>query len=233
MHSWKTGVIVLFALCLLSVVATPAEALLPDTTYFDFTGWDHNTIVSTGQIFDDIHPGFDVTVSASGSFSNGPSTFGGASIRSSHSIDAPDMDQIYTFDFTASDGVAGMVTGPATSLPLVVKTQTVDPQERVWINASGTESYHHDYGAPPTVSNFMSGINIEGSGFGINEMGAALGETTTSGSQLNIHYRALSPININKYEFTMVGTTGVPEPGSMSLLGFAVLGGLSLLRRRN
>ena len=63
---------------------------------------------------------------------------------------------------------------------------------------------------------FETGISIEGNAFGIGEMGAAFGETTTSGSELTIDYRALSPISANKFEFLMVGTI-VPEPGSMAI----------------
>ncbi len=112
------------------------------------------------------------------------------------------------------------------TLPLVVKTATVDSQERVGIFGIGPENYIHDQGAPPTVTPFGSGIYLVGNGVGIGPGGAAQGETVIAASdRVTINHLSFNP---NKWEFFMVGT--VPEPGSMGLL---FLGMITMLQFRH
>lgn len=198
----------LFVLC----TAAPSVALLPNVNYFDFSGWDHNQITSpAGQTFN-VAPGLNVTVTGVGAFSL-PSEFSGGFIRSKH-LNAGEMNE-FRFSF-------------GSSIPVVVKSTTVDKFEDVRIYGVGAESYFHDSGSAPTVSPDGSGIQLLGTGVGPT---AARGETTTfaqaNAFTVRIQHRSLAP---NKFEQFMVGTV-VPEPTSAGLLS-VILAAAGLLRKR-
>lgn len=216
MRTHKTLAIGLFAICFSVVAAAPSFALLPDTVYFDFTGWDHNQVTAPGgQTFTDVFGDIDVTVIATNASGfTFPTCASGMDIQSGNVT--PGLNQ---FRFTFSE-----------SLLLVVQSKTVDSQEVFGVFGINNESYFHDFGANPTVTPFNSGIHIAGNGVGINPGGAARGETITGPSNLlTVTHQGLPPFN-NKFETFMVGT--IPEPSSMSLIGIGMFGMLMSFRKR-
>lgn len=196
-------------------IAASSFAAIPNVQYFNFSGWDSALIDNgPGQTFS-VAPGINVTVQGFGDFTT-PSAWNGASFMSGH-LESGDRNQFHlTFD---------------TSLPLVIKTATVDIDEQVEIFGVGPETYVHMNGAAPTLTNIgTSGLEIQGAGYGVG-VGAAAGETMTYG-QLNqaviIRHDSLFR---DKYEFFMVGTT-VPEPNSIALLGLGAIGLIMSGRKR-
>jgi hypothetical protein len=200
--------------CALFFLASPSFALLSDVVYFDFSGWDNSLVTSPGgQTFNNIFGDVDVTVEASGALSV-PTKFTAQSIKSG--LLEPGTN---TFQFTFSE-----------PLRLVVRTYTVDSQERAGIFTTSSESYFHNAGANPTVTSFMSGIRLVGNGTGISPTGAADGETLTGvTSLLTVTHQGF---RTNKYEQISVGTL-VPEPNSVSLFGIGLLGLVMRFRKRN
>lgn len=188
--------------------------MLSDTVYFDFSGWDNSLVTSPGgQTFNNIFGDVDVTVEADGDLSV-PTKFTANSIKSG--LLEPGMN---TFRFTFSE-----------PLRLVVRTYTVDSQERAGISTIGSEAYFHDFGANPTITNSLAGILITGNGTGISPTGAADGETLTSvASLLTVTHEGFRH---NKYEQISVGVF-VPEPSSVSLFGIGLLGLVMRFRKRN
>jgi hypothetical protein len=185
--------------------------------YFDFTGWDHSLISSSGQVFTDVVDGVDVTVTSIGSF-DGPSTGGPNGFGSFHTDPGS-----HSFNFRFSS-----------PLELVVNSLTVDSNEVHRIFSSAGESYSHTSGAPASVSVVGTGIEITGNGFGINPTGAAFGTTTLSGavSNLTLGYQALSTPPNKFGQWQLGANVVVPEPNSVILLAVGVLGMLLQLRRR-
>lgn len=208
-----------FALILSLFIAATSFAAIPNVEYFDFSGWDASLIDNgPGQTFN-VADGVNVTVQGFGDFTT-PSLWNGASFMSGH-LQSGDRNQFHlTFD---------------TSLPLVIKTATVDANEQVELIGVGPETYVHLNGAAPLLSDVgTSGIEIQGAGFGVGA-GAAAGETMTFAQQnLAVIVRHDSLFN-NKYEFFRVGTTvTVPEPNSIALIGLGAIGlVMSGRKRRN
>jgi hypothetical protein len=211
----------------LAVVASlfftaPSHALLMNTEYIDFSGWDATQIDNGGgQLFTDVFsslPGVDVFVQATGNFSRA-SKFQNGWIHDGL-LNSNESD---TFRFTFSSTVPD----------LVIKTATVDSQEAVDIMGVGPEMYFHDSGAVPTISPLgTSGITIVGTSTGQGATGASKGETTSlaqMGQPVIVRHRTLGNFR-NKFEFFMVGRV-VPEPNSFILIGFSLLGVLALRKR--
>lgn len=206
-----------FAVILSLFIAATSFAAIPNVEYFDFSGWDASLIDNgPGQTFN-VGSGINVTVQGFGDFTT-PSAWNGASIVSGH-LESGDRNQFHlTFD---------------TSLPVVIRTATVDANEQVEIIGVGPETYVHMNGALPLLSDVgTSGIEIQGSGFGVGS-GAADGETMTFAQQnLAVIIRHDSLFR-EKFEFFMVGTV-VPEPNSIALIGLGAIGlVMSGRKRRN
>jgi len=184
-------------------------------TYFDFTGWDAAQVQSaSGQTFMDIIPGVDVTVTGIGDF-DFASGFNGSNITVGHADAGDSALLLFEFD---------------TTMPLVIKQSTLDPQETLEVFGVGPETYSNISGAAPTQSSSSggSGLTLQGNGFGAN---VAIGETLTMAQQnqpVRVTYTALAN---NKFEFLMVGTI-VPEPNSAALLGVGAIGLLLSGRKR-
>ncbi len=195
--------------------AAPSFALLPNVTYFDFSGWNHAQIVGGGQTFT-VAPGLDVTVTAVGDFSV-DSKFSGGFIKSGELM-ANEMNE-FRFNFSKS-------------IPVVVKTNSVDRFEDFRIYGIGSETYFHDRGSAPTESVSGTGLKLVGTGVGLDPTdGAARGETVTAAqagaATLRFQHRSLAN---NKFEQIMVGTF-VPEPNCLTLVGLC-LAGLGVFRKR-
>ena len=215
MRSNKALAIGLFSVCLSLVAAAPSFALLPDTLYFDFTGWDHDLVTSeSGQTFMNVIGDIDVTVMATNA--NGFTWDTRASGMDIESGNVTPGTNTFKFTFTES-------------LRLVVQQKTTDSQEVFGVFGIGDEAYVHDFGAPPTVSDFNSGIHIAGNGVGISPTGASRGETIVGPTNLlTVTHQGLFN---NKFETFMVGTI-IPEPSSCSLIGIGFFGMLMSFRKR-
>ena len=222
----------LFAIVLSLFVAASSygqfEFSFGQVGFFDFSGWDSELIDNgPGQTFDVSVPvGFNapvtVTVRATGDFSV-PSSWNGSSIAIGH--ENVGESSVFEFDFEGS-------------LPLVVSTLTLDPQETFEVRGVGPESYGHVSGSIPSLMSTPadaispSGLLLQGSGFGAD---VANGEILTSAQPsepIRVTFNALAD---SKFEFFQVGTVVVPEPNSPALAGIAamvlLLGGRR--RRRN
>lgn len=196
-----------FAVVLTLLFAANAFAALPNVQYFSFAGWDSSLIDNgPGQTFN-VGNGINVTVQGFGDFTVPSEATTATSFRSGHLVSGDRNQFHFTFD---------------TSLPVVIKTATVDLDEQVEIIGVGPETYVNMSGGAPTVTPITSGIEIQGTGYGTGT-GAAMGETMTY-AQINqaVIVRHDSLRN-NKWEFFMVGTT-IPEPNSVGLLGLGAFG---------
>ena len=202
--------------------AASSFALLANTEYIDFTGWDDTLIDNgPGQTFFDVFPstpGVDVFVQATGDFSR-ESRFAAGWI--SDALRNPNEADNFRFTFSQS-------------IPeLVIKMATVDRQEAVDVIGVGPEMYFHDSGAfPNLVPIGGAGLAVIGDGVGQGPAGAAMGEVTTGAQMgLPVLVRHRNLFNFaDKFEFFMVGKI-VPEPGSFSLFGLGLLGLLGLRKR--
>ncbi len=178
-----------------------------DPTWFHFAGWDHETIVTTGQTFTDIYGSIDVTVSGVG-VNAVTSTFDGNNIRTG----ANTGSMAFTFSFTET-------------LDVLIDVQSLDLRETLAITSTGTPVYTHSQGAMPSSSESML---LAGSGFGFGAAGAARGLIEVD--DISAFTWSYASSRDNKYEWFRVGTpASVPEPGSSALV---LLGALPWLRRR-
>lgn len=196
-------------------IAASSFAAIPNVNYFDFSGWDSTQIDNgPGQTFN-VAPGINVKVQGFGDFTT-PSLWNGVSFMSGH-LNPNDRNQFHlTFD---------------TSLPLVIKTATVDLDEQVEIIGVGPETYVHMNGAAPTLTAIgTSGIEIQGTGYGVG-VGAAAGETMTFAQINQAVILRHDSLFRDKYEFFMVGTV-VPEPNSVALIGLGAIGLIMSGRKR-
>ncbi len=120
-------------------------------------------------------------------------------------------------------------------LDLVVKSNTVDPEEELIVFGSGDKFYEQTFGAAATVTVPFgannNGLRVVGGGFGLGPQdGAAYGETVSEEtSSIVVTHRALVG---NKYERIMVGAITVPEPGTMALLLTGLLALVAPLRKK-
>ena len=203
-----------FAVMLSLLLTAPTFAAFPNVNFFDFSGWDSNMIDNgPGQTFN-VAPGLNVTVRGVGDFTH-PSQWTGSYIRSGHTT-ANDRNQfLFTFD---------------TSLPVVIRTATVDLDEQVEVIGVGPETYSHNSGGMPTLTPITSGLEIQGTGYGTGT-GAAHGEVLTFAQINQAVYVRHDSLFRDKWEFFKVGTV-VPEPNSIMLLGLGAFGLLLSGRKR-
>ena len=211
------GMLVLF------VASVPALALENGTVrWFDFSGWDHNSVVADGQLFTDIDGPIDVTVTAAGQFPFG-TAFDGLRITTGQEV--PGTQQ-FNFSFAKV---------PAAT-QLVVEIPTLDSYEQISVMAPGTETYVHETGGFPIISSATPDLTLAGIDAGFppaNSPGATHGYVITdpqsqSNFVLAVSYEALSN---NKFEDLRIGTL-VPEPVAITY-GIYLLGLLASLRRRS
>lgn len=182
--------------------------------FFDFSGWDHNLVTSGGGQTFTVGSGINVTVTGIGDF-DFASGFDGSNITLGHGDAGDSALLLFEFD---------------TTMPLVIKQSTLDPDETLEIFGVGPETYCHIGGLAPTQSSSAGGsaLTLQGNGFGAN---VSAGETLTMAQQnqpVRITYNAL---NNNKFEYLMIGTI-VPEPNSAALLGVGAIGLLLSGRKR-
>ncbi len=199
------------SMALLLLLSNSAAAFLTGVSTLRFPGWNHDTIMSTGQTFEDILGDIDVTVTMVGHFDFPTScaaewlNTGGHADPGSHSL---------KFRFS-------------TPVEMFVMTDTVDPNERLYVYATGEKSYQHLRGATPQVVHPLgttgTGVMVQGSGFGLNPItGSSSGVITIDGESrlLTVTHQAL---NINKFERIKIGIL-VPEPGTFVLAAVGALG---------
>ncbi len=189
---------------LLLILSNSAAGFLTGVSELRFPGWDHQTITTTGQTFEDVFGDIDVTVSLVGHFDY-PTTFaagwintGGHVVPGSHSL-----------KFRFSEPVK-----------MVVTTNTVDLNERLFVYAQGDKSYFELRGATPQVEHPVggtgSGVMVHGNGFGLDpSTGSSSGVIAIDGMSrlLTVTHQAL---HVNKFEHVKIGLL-VPEPTAQLL----------------
>ena len=182
--------------------------------FFDFSGWVPSQVQSPGGQTFAVGNGINVNVQGVGDFTV-PSNFNTVTnfIESGHLTSGDRNQYLFTFD---------------TTLPIVVKAATVDPDEQVEVIGVGPETYSHISGLVPTQTAIQSGLELQGNGFGAN---ASQG-LVISMAQQNLPFIVRhDSLNNNKFEFFMIGTI-VPEPNSAALLGVGAIGLLLSGRKR-
>ena len=211
------GVLILFFACV------PALALEDSTVrWFDFSGWDHDSVVAEGQVFMDIHDAIDVTVTAVGQFPFG-TTFDGVRITTGQEL--PGTQQ---FNFSFAE--------VPVATQLVLEIPTLDSFEKISVMAPGSEAYLHESGGIPIISPATPNLTLVGIGTGfppVSSPGATHGYVLTDSQSestfvLAVSYEALAN---DKFEHLRIGAL-VPEPIAATYALY-LLGLLACLRRRS
>ncbi len=185
-----------------------------DVSWFDFTGWSHGQVTGGGMLFEDVSADVDVMITAVGTFPF-ETTFNGTRITTGQ---VTPCRQSFTFTFF----------GVPVDTQLVIEVPTLDSQERMTIAAPGVESYIHESGGIPLITEANGHFSMTGVDTRfppVSTPGATHGYVLTGAqaqSQFSIvvSYDTLSP---NKFEYLRVGAV-VPEPSSIALCGFSLMG---------
>ncbi len=194
--------------CILFTCHATANAAF-DPNWFDFTGWDHETILTGGQTFPNIYQDIDVTVTGVG-VNEVPSIFDGSNIRTG--ADTGSMN--FNFSFTKT-------------LDIIIDVQSLDLLESLAVTSTSTPTYTHNLGAMPGTSE--AGV-LAGSGFGFGSSGAARGIIEID--NISAFTWAYASSRDDKYEWFRVGTPiSVPEPQSWTLVLMGAFAGLRPRRR--
>jgi len=205
---------------ILAVMTAVSSAQLPNTDFFDFSGWSDAVIDGGGQTFTGlgVNGDIDVTVTINNDFVGGGATSfsaGSRFINLGHELAGSDSIR---FDFSRP-------------IAAVVKVGTLDSEENVSIFSTGNEIYIPTSGPAPSITSVGSGIQLNGNGLGSG--GTATGEILAAGfagtvSSVTVTHTALVD---QKFERIMVGQF-VPEPNSAALLSIGAFGLLLSGRKR-
>lgn len=207
----------LFVAVILAALTAISSAAIPNTDYFDFSGWSDAAIDSGSQTFTGLgaNGDIDVTVTINNDFT--------ASGATSYSAGPQWIN--FGHEAAGADSIRFMFSQP---IQAVVKVATVDSEENLKVFTSSSEGYFHMGGLAPTVTSVAGGIQLNGNGLGPG--GTAMGEVATTGyvSNVTVTHEALSNF---KYDRIMIGQI-VPEPNSAALLGIGAFGLLLSGRKR-
>ncbi|MEM7316712.1 MAG: PEP-CTERM sorting domain-containing protein, partial [Planctomycetota bacterium] len=191
---------------------------------------DHDTVSSPdGQTFNDIVGEVDVVVRLIGDYDRNTSYVVPTTHDGGGWIDTgghPFESGSHSLRFTFSE-----------PLDLVVKSNTVDPEEELIVYGSGPKFYEQSFGSTAVVTNPFgnsgNGLRVVGTGFGLNpDTGAAFGETVSENSRiLTVTHKALVG---KKFERIMVGSMiqQVPEPSALILIMVGLLTLSGPIRRK-
>lgn len=193
---------------LLGLLSAPGGITLaadPLPAWFDFTGWDHATVVSSGQYFSDVGDGLGVLVTASPNHSVLSASDG---VNISTGVNTHDVSFTFVFDEPRN---------------LVIDVQSLDRFETLTITSEALASYTHREGALPTLA---GNLTLSGNGVAFGPDGAARGLITLPASaQFTWTYGADRDLKFERFRVGQV----VPEPASLTLV---LLGVLALGARR-
>lgn len=195
--------------------STNAAATLPDTQFFDFSGWDTPLIGNGGQDFN--LPSIDGLVSFDTTITGNDFVLGMATHEWRGDWLELGFDDSLTFSFTQP-------------INAVVKFEDFDSAESLTLDSTGSEQYFHMSGVLPTVTTTAAGIRIDG-----DAGGTAMGELYTGStpvSQITVTYEGLNAITQGKGSARIMVGRVVPEPSSSGLAGVAALAWLLTTRKR-